>query len=188
MNAILPLLDDIRHKVTFDELMALVRRGFFAEPGRVELLDGVIVEMVAEGFNHVDMKSAIGDWMIRHLPESFRAIIDSTLQLSPHNAPSPDIWICSRAIPLSEVKGADVALIIEVADTSLLHDKQVKAPIYEAHGVREYWIVDLESRSILPYRRGQDGRFIEPDPGAAGAMAKALFIPGLILDLDQLRP
>ena len=60
MNAILPLLDDIRHKVTFDELMALVRRGFFAEPGRVELLDGVIVEMVAEGFNHVDMKSAIG--------------------------------------------------------------------------------------------------------------------------------
>lgn len=188
MNAILPLLDDIRHKVTFDELMELVRRGFFAEPGRVELLDGVIVEMAAGGSEHGNTKSLIGEHLIRTVDPAFRVIIDTTLKLTAHTAPSPDIWIFPRAVEFSAVKGSDVALIIEVADTSLLHDKQVKAPIYEAHGVQEYWIVDLESRTILTFRRMDGGPFLEPDPAAAGSTATAQSIPELSLNLKSFRP
>jgi Uma2 family endonuclease len=46
-----------------------------------------------------------------------------------------------------------VLLLIEVADSSLEYDRQVKVPLYARHGVAEAWIVDLENRQIRFFRR-----------------------------------
>lgn len=41
--------------------------------------------------------------------------------------------------------------MIEVADTSLDHDRETKGPLYAASGVPEYWIVDVKVRSVSVY-------------------------------------
>ena len=50
----------------------------------------------------------------------------------------------------------DTLLIIEVADTSLVYDREIKLPIYASAGIPEYWIVNLEKSEIEAYHSPQD--------------------------------
>lgn len=77
--------------------------------------------------------------------------------------PEPDVTIltyredlyASRR-PVSE----DVLLLIEVADSSLGYDREIKGPVYAETGVPEYWIVNLNQSTVEVYRDPQsDGRF-----------------------------
>jgi len=56
---------------------------------------------------------------------------------------------------------SDVVLVVEVADTTLTYDREVKVPLYARHDVPEVWIVDLEKRLIERYRIPRGGEFLE---------------------------
>jgi Uma2 family endonuclease len=69
--------------------------------------------------------------------------------------PQPDVALLrrrddfyARAYP----EPADVLLLVEVADTSLAYDRDVKAPLYAQAGIPEVWIVDLNKRELAVYR------------------------------------
>ncbi len=188
MNAILPILEDTRHKVTTDELAALVRAGFFEEPGRVELVDGLITEMASEGVEHGDLKNTLVAWLYRNAALSdFRIFVETTLYLDKHNTPEPDIHIFPAGIHMRDVKPDQVALVIEIADTSLRKDTEVKAPLYTRFGVREYWVIDLETRNILSYRPDGEGSYRPPQVCPSDAVLECGSIAGLALRLDDLK-
>jgi len=80
----------------------------------------------------------------------------------PDSEPEPDIVLLGyrddfyrHALPGPD----DVALLIEVANTSLRYDRHVKGPLYAEAGVRDYWIVDLEGEAVEVSRQPQAGRF-----------------------------
>src|SRR5207247_6896208 len=73
------------------------------------------------------------------------------LVIVPDSEPEPDIVLLGyrddfyrHALPGPD----DVALLIEVANTSLRYDRHVKGPLYAEAGVRDYWIVDLEGEAL----------------------------------------
>ena len=188
MNAILPILEDTRHKVTTDELAELVRAGFFEEPGRVELVDGVITEMASEGVEHGDLKNTLVAWLYRNAALSnFRIFVETTLYLDKHNTPEPDIHIFPAGIHMRDVKPDQVALAIEIADTSLRKDTEVKAPLYARFGVREYWVIDLETRDTLVYRPDGEGNYRPPEVVGPDRAVHCDAIAGLALTLSELR-
>jgi Uma2 family endonuclease len=41
--------------------------------------------------------------------------------------------------------------VIEVSDSTLRYDREVKVPLYARHGVPEIWIVDLQNDQLLVY-------------------------------------
>ncbi len=186
MKATLPILEDTRHKVTVEELNGLARGGFFDDPGRIELIEGIIVDMPDEGFDHADAKMAIGEWLMKLRPARYRVMIDTTLLLPPHEAPSPDMWVYPRDIALKDLKGADVAPIIEIADDSLRKDREVKAPLYARFGAQEYLMIDLETRNTLVFRPAGDGKFGEPAKCGPHAVLHCGALPGLTFRLEDL--
>lgn len=152
-----------------------------------ELIDGVLYEMPSEGYDHVDYKMALAEWLIRNDGlTDLRIIVDSTLYLSDHDAPDPDIYVYPRQIPLRDLKGSDVRLVIEVANSSLRKDKELKAPLYEKFGIQEYWIVDLETGDLLVYRRGADGAYGEPVSVKPEETVTPASIPNLSVKLADL--
>ncbi len=188
MTAILPILEDVRHKVTIDEVSELMKAGYFEEPSRIELIEGIIVEMPHEGLEHADWKMLVGEWLIGVLPSTHRVMIDTTLHLPPHNAPSPDAWVYPRQMDLKDVSGSDVSLIIETADASLRKDTVVKAPLYARFGVQEYWIIDIEAKEVLVFLPEPQGGYCEPSRYAEDTSVACKSIPGLTLRLADLRP
>jgi Uma2 family endonuclease len=71
---------------------------------------------------------------------------------------------------LLTVSGPEL-FIIEVADSSLRHDRTRKAALYALHEVREYWIIDLNGRRIVVHRRPEGGQYQDVSSVASGETA-----------------
>ena len=142
-------------RLTVDEYHAMGRAGVFAPDERVELLDGYLYAMSPIGIRHAAC--------VRRLTRLFasavgpRAIIDvqNPLRLSNHAEPEPDVTLLvpKDAYDVRLPRPDDVRLLVEVSDTTLPFDRDVKLPLYAREGVREVWIVALEEDRVYAYRK-----------------------------------
>ncbi len=140
--------------LSLDEYHQLAADGLFSEDDRIELIRGEIVEMSPIGDPHLVCLITLLR-LLRSIPG---------IDLSPQN-PLRIPWLKSEPQPdlavlrfRSDLKAnppalADVLLLIEIADTSLVYDRDVKIPLYASVGIPESWLVDLNSDTIFSYRR-----------------------------------
>lgn len=129
--------------------MAMVEAGILDAHERVELVDGVLVEMSPIGPRHDE----VVEWLTRHFVkasgDAFRVRVQSTFLTPGGGFFEPDI-IVFAAIPRGRHPDAAL-LVVEVAYTSHAWDAR-KAATYAAAGVHEYWIVDVKGDELLVHR------------------------------------
>ncbi|GAB1542576.1 Uma2 family endonuclease [Scytonema sp. NUACC21] len=150
---------------TIAEYHRLIELGFFSEDDRVELIRGQIIQMVAKGTAH----EACNRRLLRELPKllSDRATLQnqSPITLPADGEPEPDFAIVRNrgddylsAHPTPE----EVFLVIEIADSSLAYDQEVKLPLYAEAGITHYWLFNLPENCLEtysePYQKPQ-GKF-----------------------------
>jgi len=126
------------------------------------------------------------NWLVRRLPESIMLAPDGPLRLSAENEPEPDFYLYRADMNVNDVRGDSVLLVVEISDTSLSKDKLVKAPLYAAHSVQEYWIIDLASRTTLVHRQPQAGAFSEPTAVGFGEPLSIALAPGVSIMLSEV--
>ena len=76
--------------------------------------------------------------------------------------------------------------MVEVSDSSLSYDLRVKAPLYAAHGVREYWVVDVVRQTVRVHRAPLAGRYTDVEEHNADVALKPHLLPGVTIRLDTL--
>lgn len=167
-----------RHKITRAEYRAMLAAGVFPPEMALELIDGALIEMPADGARTIDWNAVIVAWLIRSLDERYLVVPDKSLVVSETSEPKPDIWIFEARLRTEDVTAADTLLVIEVADATLAADLR-KAEIYAQGGVREYWVMDVAKRVVLVHRLRPDGGYGEPEPYAADAPVQPLLLPQL---------
>ncbi|HEY7521374.1 MAG TPA: Uma2 family endonuclease [Methylomirabilota bacterium] len=150
-----------RRRFTVDEYHRMGEAGILNEDDRVELIRGEIVQMSPIGGDHASCVARLTHILLGRLHGRVVLWPQNPLVILPDSEPQPDIILLAwrgdfYRDPLPGP--ADVALLIEVADTSLRYDRRVKGALYAEAGVREYWIVDLGGDAIEVYR----------DPAATG--------------------
>jgi Uma2 family endonuclease len=64
------------------------------------------------------------------------------VRLNDFSEPQPDIALL-RPRPDFYTGSGDVRLIVEVADSTLKYDRDIKIPLYARHGIPEVWLVDI---------------------------------------------
>lgn len=146
------------HPLTGAEIDAMVRAGILGEDDRVELLDGVLVEMSPPGEDHSVAVSRLTMLAATAAARGDLALsVQNPLELGGTSRPQPDLAIVPVAPWGRHVSGA--LLVIEVSVSSLSIDLGPKAVAYAAAAVPEYWVLDLEGRRILTHRHPRDGRY-----------------------------
>lgn len=88
----------------------------------------------------------------------------------------------SRAHPT----GTDVLLLIEVSDSSVRYDRQIKLPLYARHGVHEFWLVDVGKQELSMFRSPQDGGYTETTTTKAPGVTTAVLLQATPIDLTGL--
>ncbi len=187
MTLITDIVSQPRLKLSFDDVLAMMEKRIIDPTQKYELIDGVIYQMAAEGSKHIDVKSSIIRHLGRTLSDDIFIGADATLRLSPSDAPSPDVYVSPASIPTSELRPEDVLLVIEVSETSLGDDLGPKADLYAAHGVQEYWVVDIEREMVLVHRECEGERWAAPEAVSAEDFAICAKVPELKLRLADLR-
>ncbi|MBN3899866.1 MAG: Uma2 family endonuclease [Nostoc sp. NOS(2021)] len=183
-------------RFTLDEYHRLTELGFFHEDDHIELINGEIIEMASKGTAH---ETCLRN-LLRELPKLVgeRATLQSQapIALPPNSEPEPDFAILQNRDDnyfSGHPQPADVLLVMEVSDSSLDYDQDVKIPLYAKAGIADYWIFNLFDNYLEGYSEPyQDCQ------GKYGYLNKRIFLsnqviifpysPDLSLDLVRVFP
>jgi Uma2 family endonuclease len=189
MNALARALETSQpHRFTLDDVLRMQAAGILDEDARVELIDGGLVEMASEGAPHTRAKMRIAYAFMAQAKGEIVVIVDSTLRLSPTYAPDPDLYLYDASLPLEQVNGANLGLVIEVAQSTLAKDLSIKLELYAQHGVREYWVVDVNTDTIIVHRDLNGGVYRDVSHHSARDTISPRTFPALTLCLADLPP
>lgn len=138
---------------TREEYVRLVEAGVF-EGRRVELVDGVVYEkMTPQQSPHASaIRRSLRALLEIFSLDQYAVDVQLPLDLSSRDMPEPDLAVVPRdetGYYASHPTGA--VLVVEVADTSLRHDRK-KGRTYAKAGIQDYWLLNLTRNVLEVYR------------------------------------
>lgn len=159
MNAI----EDLprRHAITVEEYVRMGEAHVFARHARLELMEGEIVEMAPIGSAHAAVVNIL-DALLGELAPGAIVSVQNALVLNERSAPQPDVVLLRRRADwyyASHPMAGDAFLVVEVADTTLKYDLEVKCPLYARAGIAELWVVDLDRRAMHVFLQPEEGEY-----------------------------
>ncbi len=141
-----------RHRLSVEDYHRMGEAGILTEEDRVELIEGELIEMPPIGSRHANCVDYINQMLTERLRGKFRVRIQNPIQLGSYAEPQPDIAIVqNRSYADAHPGPQDVLLLTEIADTTLLYDREVKIPLYARHGIPEVWLIDLGNERVEIY-------------------------------------
>jgi Uma2 family endonuclease len=155
-----------RYLFSLDEYYSFGRVRAFAGK-RVELIEGEIIEMLPIGPGHMYVTDPLAWLLQRIFGDDYTVRTQGPISLvdsSKPSEPQPDIVVavgCRKTYVARHPTALDIKLIVEVAETSLADDRGIKAALYAAYQIPEYWIVNLVDRQLEVYRNPANGTYSE---------------------------
>ena len=151
----------VPYRLTVRQFRAMIGAGVFPEGVHVELLDGILVENMTSDPPHVYTVGQLSDILRRLVPPGWFVSEEKPMTLGRSWLPEPDLSVI-RGARIDYVRrtptGSDLALAVEVADTTYRKDRGPKWQRYAAKGVPTFWIIDLPGRraEVFTDPEGQD--------------------------------
>ena len=178
-----------RHTFTVSEYARMGASGVFAPNDRVELIEGEIVEMSPVGSRH----AACVDLLATNLHGQLqgRAIVrtQSPIQLDEFSEPQPDIALLKFREDFyrdAHPSPSEVLLVIEVSDTTIRYDREVKIPLYARAGIPEALIFNLSDEQLEYYAQPEAGMYRVRRTLKRGDRFESSSSAGVVLDLDEI--
>jgi len=147
-------------RFTVDEYHRMIDSGILTENDEVELLDGCIVPKMPRNPPHDAAVDQRNDALRARLPAGWRVRVQSAITLGV-SEPEPDLAVVSGPANRYAARHpgpADIALLVEVGNSTLGHDREVKGRLYAQAGIAVYWVVNLIDMQVEVYT----------DPAATG--------------------
>lgn len=189
MNAI---LEPARKRLlTVDDYHRMAEAGIFGPDERVELIDGEIIAMPPPiGLARAGTIDYLTRQFVKAVDDRAIVRVQNPVRLSEHSEPEPDLPLLRprddfyrRGAP----HPADILLLVEVSDSTLVHDRQFKVPLYARHGIAEVWVVDVKNERLITYREPSEGDYAHELEQRSMPAATLALLPDVTLDLTDSR-
>jgi Uma2 family endonuclease len=144
------------HLLSVSDYYRMTETNILTEDDHVELINGELFDMAPIGSFHAGLVTRLSRLLITKLGELAIVTVQNPLYLAELSAPEPDIAVLKpraddymQSLPTAQ----DVLLLIEVADTSLHYDRNVKLPLYAKHQISEVWLIDVKEKRFDIYQQ-----------------------------------
>ncbi|HZU76892.1 MAG TPA: Uma2 family endonuclease [Dehalococcoidia bacterium] len=178
-----------RRLFTIEEYQRMGEAGILSEDERVELWEGEIVCMAPIGSDHAGSTDDFANFFAHALHGRAIVRVQNPIDIPPRGEPQPDIAVL-RPRPdryhASHPTPEDVLLLIEVADTSLRYDRDVKLAGYASARIPEVWIADLRNKRLLVFRNPRGSRYTEERVLGKDEQVSPLAFPDVTLRLAEI--
>jgi Uma2 family endonuclease len=158
------------HRLTVRQFDQMVEGGVIAEDERIELIEGLLVTKMGKNRPHVQAGALGLQLFSRVLPGTCHVRKEDPIVTSDWGKPEPDLAVVRGRIEdyhNRDVTAADVALVVEIAESSLAVDRSEMGMLYSSGGIPVYWIVNLVDQQIE----------IHSSPGPAGYQSTQVVKP-----------
>lgn len=174
-----------RHRITVEHFYRMAEVGLFEDSARVELVNGEIIDVPPMGSLHAGTLYRVASALSAALGARAMVRQQLPLRLNEDSEPLPDIAVVrprSDHYTAGHPVAADVWLVIEIADSTLRYDRDIKTRVYARAGVPEVWIVDLRADRVHVYRSPSTDKYELTETVRLGRLALAAFA-GVEIDL-----
>jgi Uma2 family endonuclease len=179
----------IKKRFTADEYQRMGQVGILSEDDRVELIDGEIIAMTPIGTRHNACVSSGTRAFVRGAGDDAIVLPQGSVRLDRYSEPEPDLVLLRPRADFYASRHAgpeDILLIVEIADSSIDYDRDVKARIYAEKGIPEYWLVDLTTNALTRYSSPERGAFHSVEQFRRGQSIAPRLLPACSIAVDVL--
>jgi Uma2 family endonuclease len=183
-------------KFTVEQYHLMYEAGIFGDGGgthtegnRYELINGEIIVMSPIGRKHGAYINRLVAAFTQKFGDRIVLSVQNSILLANKSQPQPDLAILKyrddfyeEALPIP----ADILLIIEVADSSLEYDRDVKAPLYAAAGIPEMWLFDVNTKSITGFTQPSDLGYKQINRYSQGDRLSILAFDDVVFEWQEL--
>jgi Uma2 family endonuclease len=162
--------------------------GILKPDQRVELVEGEIVMMPPIDISHAQGTHLSQKKIGHKLDDVFDVRCQQPVDLGLISEPVPDISVVRQKRYTAHPTVADIALIVEVANTSLEDDLSRKKLMYAASGVREYWVLDVANRVLHVFSAPKRGNYSRHEIVAEDEAVQSPNLKPLRLKVSELLP
>jgi Uma2 family endonuclease len=177
-----------RYKLKVADYLTLDRSGAF-DGVRTELIEGEVIVLSPQARAHMFVKDELA-YRLRTALESICSELfvgtEGSVEIDSESLPQPDIVLTSAPRGEGFIPLASVALVVEVAVTSLHYDLKRKLAFYARHSVPEYWVVDVKRGVIHQMWAPQDEAYSERREIKLGERIEVATIKGLAVDTGNI--
>jgi Uma2 family endonuclease len=142
------------YRFTVEQYEKMTEQGIFTERDKVELIDGLVLSQMTKNRPHVVATQLVREALSRLMPAGWHLGKEDPIRIPGRSEPEPDVTVI-RGEPRDYLDKApdasDIALLVEVAETSLDFDATDKLRVYASAGIPVYWIVNLVNRRLEVY-------------------------------------
>ena len=177
-----------RHRFTVEDYHKMGKARIFGEDDRVELIDGEVVKMTPIGWRHAWCVNTLNMLLARLAQSRYVVSVQNPLIISEHGEPQPDLVLLRNPSPGRLPAPEDAVLIVEVSDTSLAYDREIKLPRYAGAGIAEAWLVDLNSETFEVHSGPGPGGYRTTTRFGRGDRVESATVPDLAFDADEALP
>ncbi len=183
-------------RFTLDEYHRLADLGFFTEDDRIELIRGEIIQMAAKGTPHTTCCSNLLEELATLVVGLAKIRCQDPIVILSNSEPEPDFAIVKKRADnylSGHPTASDILLIIEIADSTLKYDREIKLPLYAEAGISDYWLFNLVNNHLEAYSKPY-----QELQGSFGYSVKQIVLPNqsiplpcfpeLSLDLSKIFP
>lgn len=174
---------------TVTEYYRMAEAGILSEDDRLELIEGRIITMAPIGSRHAACVKRLTSLFSNQIGDVAILSVQDPIQLDEYSEPLPDLALLrprddfyAQRHPIP----ADVLLLVEVSDTSLEYDRDVKVPSYVGAGIPEVWLVNLPENLIEVYTRPVSGVYQDISQLRPGEVIAVSSIPEIRIDVNSI--
>ncbi len=182
-------LELTRHRFSVDDYDRMIEAGVLGEDDQVELIEGEIVEMSPIGDKHVGCVRRSNRLFSRVLSDRVIVDVQSPARVNDRSKPQPDLMLL-RSVPemLTDVtpRAEDILLVVEVSDSSLDFDRQIKMPLYARSNIAEVWLVNIPQGVIEVYRDPTPDGYRTVLIARRGDQISPLAFPDVFISVDSI--
>lgn len=145
---------DRAHRMTIERYNRMVEAGVYGPKDKVILWKGILVDKMTKHPPHATAMTKLNRAMVRLVPDGFHSRLDQPVTLNGDSLPEPDLTVVRGEIDRYRIRhpdAAEIALIVEVADSSLTIDRGEVLEEYARAGIPTYWIVNIPDRLLEVY-------------------------------------
>jgi Uma2 family endonuclease len=179
----------LKRLFTVKEYYQMAESGIIANGERVELIRGEIIKMSPIGRRHAACVDRCNYALAAKFAGKVVVRIQNPLALDNTSEPEPDVMLLKYQDDFYESghpHPSDVLLLIEVADSTIDSDRELKIPLYAEDRITEVWLIDINSACIEVYRYPIANGYQEIQKFCRGQKLSILAFPDVSITVDEI--
>jgi len=176
----------LRFKV--DDYYKMIELGMLKDYEKAEIIEGELIRKMPIGNRHASIVDFLTKFFVRNVSDDILVRIQNPVRLSDYDEPEPDVTLADlrKFDGKRHPQPSEIILIVEVSDSTLKYDRDVKLALYAEAEIPEVWIVNLVNDIIEIHQKPSVGIYQLAKIFTRGETLTSEVLPGLSIAADEI--